>query len=97
MCRTITVFAAVLVLLSSETVRADDDYTDDDDNSPPSFSGDSYKNGGWQFNIKESETGENNQFIGVVEASDVSNCTVCLFTTDRSILHSSSFFFIPLT
>lgn len=146
MCRTITVFAAVLVLLSSETVRADDDYTDDDDNSPPvftgeltqmsqwmvvplpcgkvfkdtfvlirplprslgacrthkclilhcknihplPFSGDSYTNGGWQFNIKESETGKNNQFIGVVEASDVSNCNMCQRIVDFTL---SSFFF----
>lgn len=63
----------LLVLNGPTATQAEDDEGyDDDDNSPPTFTGDNFKNGGWQFNIKESETGKDNQHIGVVEASDAS-------------------------
>ena len=65
-------FVLIIILNGPTSTQGEDDSYDDDDNTPPVFKGDNFKNGGWQFNIKESVTGKDDQLIGVVEASDVS-------------------------
>jgi hypothetical protein len=44
---------------------------DDDENSPPSFTGDNYNGGGWQFDVLEAAGDVGDQFIGNVFANDI--------------------------